>query len=118
MSTAPIGPGAPLECVLARWDALVIRWGLDGRERSALLGGIVKGPVDAVATYRIDGVEKRMRLLVELAPLVAAVHREECQARDWLRRPNVNLGGNTPIEMMASSPEWMRSLIRSLGAAS
>lgn len=107
----------PLAGVLARWDALAIRWGLDGQERSALLGCIPDGPIDDVSTYDLSTAETRMRLLVELEPIVSAVLVDEGRIREWLRRPNHQLGGRAPIDVMASSPEWVRWLIDALGVA-
>jgi hypothetical protein len=103
--------------VLARWDALAIRWDLDGDERSALLGGFVDGPVDDVNTYLLPAVERRMRLLVELEPVLATVLPSEKCIREWLRRANCNLGSRAPIEVMSCSPDWIRWLIDSLGIA-
>ena len=65
----------PLAGVLARWDALAIRWGLNGEERSALLGDRIEGPIDDESTYDIPGAERRMRLLVELEPASSATVR-------------------------------------------
>lgn len=107
----------PLTGVLARWDALAIRWGLDGDERSALLGGIQEGPVDDVSTYDLPVAERRMRLLVELEPIVSAVLVDEGRIREWLRRPNHQLGRRAPIDVMASSPDWVKWLIDTLGVA-
>lgn len=107
----------PLAGVLARWDALAIRWGLDGEERSGLLGERIEGPIDDESTYDIPGAERRMRLLVELEPVVAAVLVDEGRTREWLRRPNRQLGDRAPIDVMSRSPEWIRWLIDSLGIA-
>lgn len=108
---------APMRVVHARWDDLEARWGLDGEERSALLGSGT-GPVDRVETYLAPSTERRMRLLVALEPAVAAVLVDDGRIRSWLRRPNANLRGSTPLEVMAESPEWIRWLIEALGVAS
>lgn len=107
----------PLKAVLARWDALVIRWSLDSEERSTLIGGFRGGPVDRVETYEVLCGEQRMRLLVELEPILAGIYGDELRVRSWLRSPNVSLGGRSPIAVMSSSPEWMRWLIDNLGVA-
>lgn len=118
MTGRPVLPGVPLRGILARWDAVAIRWGLAADERSALLGGMAAGPVGDVATYATEAAEDRMRLLVALDPVLAAVHGDEDRTRDWLRRPNATLGGSTPLDLMASSPEWIRWLVGAVGAAS
>lgn len=104
-----------LRDVLARWDVVAREWGLDERERSDVLGGFRGGVVDDIATYRTAEAETRMRLVVELAPLLVRVHGRRERVRVWLRRPNPNLGGGTPLELMAASPEWIRWLLRSTG---
>ncbi|MDE1918563.1 MAG: DUF2384 domain-containing protein [Sphingomonadales bacterium] len=103
--------------VLARWDALVLRWGLDGPERSMLLGPGMDGPVDEVESYLVSGAERRMRLLVELDGVLAVVFEGEDRTRSWLRRDNANLGNRTPVEVMAASPEWIRWLVNAMGAS-
>lgn len=108
---------APLNGVLARWDAIAIRWGLDGDECSALLGCFADGPVDDVSSYGLPSAERRLRLLVNLEPVLAEVLVDEDRIRAWLRRANANLGGRAPLEVMALSPEWVRWLIESLGIA-
>ena len=108
----------PLKGVIARWDAMVIRWGLDGDERSALLGSGDEGPVADVATYGLATAERRMRLLVTLEPIVASVHDcDEERTRAWLRQPNVNLSHRTPLDVMTRSPEWILWLNRAMGVA-
>lgn len=108
---------APLKGVIARWDAMVVRWGLAGDERSALLGSGV-GPVADVSSYGLSTAERRMRLLVTLEPIVASVHgHDEERTRAWLRRPSSNLSGRTPLDVMMRSPEWILWLIRAMGVA-
>jgi hypothetical protein len=107
----------PLKGILARWDALAIRWGLDGDERSALLGGAGEGPVDDISTYGPPTAERRMRLLVALEPVLAKIFVDEESTRAWLRRANMHLQGRTPIEVMIRSPEWIRWLIDAVGIA-
>lgn len=107
----------PLKAVLARWDAIVIRWDLDPEERSALVGGFRDGPVDHVESYELICGERRMRLIVDLEPVLIKVIGDEERIRGWLRAPNANLGGRTPIGVMASSPEWMSWIIAHLGLA-
>ena len=112
-------PGFPtLAEVLVAWDAVVIHWDLKGDEQSLLLGTGLRGPVDDAEAYRVSGVEHRMRLLVELAPIVANILRTQDRVRAWLRSANLNLGGRTPLETMAQSPEWIRWLSTSLGVGS
>jgi hypothetical protein len=107
----------PLKAVLARWDALVLRWALTPGERSKLIGGFGDGPVDRVETYQLLCGEQRMRLAVELEPVLTRVLGEPDRIRLWLRAGNVNLGGRTPLDVMARSPEWMRWLIDNVGVA-
>ncbi|MES3150870.1 antitoxin Xre/MbcA/ParS toxin-binding domain-containing protein [Sphingomonas faeni] len=107
----------PLTAVLARWDAIVIRWDLDPEERSALVGGFRDGPVDDVETYELICGERRMRLIVDLEPVLNKVIGDEERIRGWLRASNSNLGGRSPIGVMASSPEWMSWIIAHLGLA-
>lgn len=105
----------PLKAVLARWDAIVIRWALDPEERSMLIGGFRPGPVDSVESYELLCGEQRMRLIVELEPVLVRVIGDEQLIRHWLRAANANLGGRTPIGVMASSPEWISWIIAHLG---
>lgn len=111
------GQEMPLVAVLARWDAIVIRWDLDPEERSALVGGFRDGPVDRVESYELICGERRMRLIVDLEPVLIKVIGDEERIRFWLRASNANLGGRTPIGVMASSPEWMSWIIAHLGLA-
>ena len=108
----------PLKAVLARWDALVLRWALAPEERAALIGGFRDGPVDEVETYQLLCGEQRMRLSVELEPVLMRVLGDVDRVRLWLRSANVNLGGRTPIDVMARSPEWIRWLIDNMGVTS
>jgi hypothetical protein len=107
----------PLAGVLAKWDAVTIRWGLDGEECSSLLGGGIAGPVADVSTYDPASAEQRMRLVIELEAILASVFADEGRTREWLRRDNSSLGGRTPLEMMARSPTWIRWFIDALGIA-
>lgn len=108
----------PLRGVIARWDAMIIRWGLAGDECSALLGSGDNGPIDKVVSYGFATAERRMRLLVTLEPIVASVFDgDEERTRAWLRRPNLNLSDRTPLEVMTGSPEWILWLIRAMGVA-
>ena len=118
MSQGPSPGFPPLAEVLVSWDAVVIHWGLQGDEQSLLLGTGLRGPVDDADAYSVSRVEHRMRLLIELAPIVAIVLGTQVRVRAWLRTANTNLGGRTPIETMAQSPEWIRWLTTSLGVAS
>ena len=111
------GVTIPLNGVLARWDALAIRWGLDGNECSALLGGIHVGAVDDVSSYGLPAAERRMRLLVALEPILRRVFIDEERIREWLRLPNRHLCHRTPLEAMTQSPEWIRWLIGAIGTA-
>lgn len=109
---------APLDGVIARWDAMVVRWGLGGDECSVLLGTGDDGPVHEVSSYGLARAERRMRLLVTLEPIVASVHDgDEERTRAWLRRPNRNLSDRSPLEVMMRSPEWILWLIRAMGVA-
>lgn len=107
----------PLTQIFVRLDAIAIRWGLDGDERSALLDGMVPSAVDAVQAYDAAAAERRARLLVELDTVAAAVLIDGCRIRDWLRRPNTALGGSAPLNVIANSPDWMLWLIHSLRVA-
>ena len=108
----------PLKGVMARWDAMVVRWSLDADDCSALLGEGTGGPVGDPSSYGVGTAERRMRLMVTLDPIVAAVFDHDGErVRTWLRRPNVNLRERTPLEVMTRSPEWIRWLIFALGVA-
>ena len=117
VSETPSPHDAPLSTVLSQWDALVVRWDLDGEERFALLVGMSAGQIDQIASYDVSGVERRMRLLLELEPVLGAVFVQGERIRAWLRRTNRQLGYRTPLDVMASSPEWIRWLINSLDVA-
>ncbi|MGY2733586.1 hypothetical protein [Sphingomonas sp. UYP23] len=108
----------PLREVLASWDRVVIRWDLQEHECSLLLGVRFEGAIDDVDAYRFPDVERRMRLLVELAPVLATVLFSQERVRTWLRLENANLSGRTPIETMGESPQWIRWLVDSLGVVS
>lgn len=108
----------PLREVLVSWDRVVARWDLQEHECSLLLGVGFEGAVDDVDAYRFTDVERRMRLLVELAPILATVLFSQERVRTWLRLENANLVGRTPIETMGQSPEWIQWLIDSLGVVS
>lgn len=112
------GVTIPLRGVLAKWDAMTFRWGLDGDERSALLGGIHSGAVSDVSSYGLPAAERRMRLLLALEPILNRVFDDEEQLREWLRLPNRHFCHRTPLETMAQSPEWVRWLINALGIVS
>ena len=111
------GHEIPLALVLAKWDRIARRWRLTPEERSSLLGGLPGGDVAQARSYGADVAETRMRSLVDLACGLRAVLRSDARIRAWLRRPNHHLGGSTPVEAMASSPEWVRWLFRAIGAA-
>ncbi|SEL80812.1 Protein of unknown function [Sphingomonas palmae] len=117
MSAEAPRPVVPLTGILARWDAVAVRWGLSGDECSALLGLGNEGPVHLVATYDPSSAERRMRLLVEFDPVLIAVLGNEVRIRAWLRRGNRNLGDRSPLEVMSQSPDWIRWLIDALGIA-
>jgi hypothetical protein len=108
----------PLREVLARWDALAVRWGLEGDECSSLLGVGPGGPVEDVSSYGLPGAERRMRLLIALEPVLDAVLGDDERIRAWLRHPNVNLRDHTPLQVMSQSPEWISWLIAAVGVAS
>ena len=106
----------PLAEVLDSWDDLVDEWRLHPVERSMLIGGFEAGPVDDIDTYRLLCGEARMRLLVEVAPVLRRFHGGPVRTRRWLRRPNPNLGGRVPLDVMSCSPEWIRWLIDHVGS--
>lgn len=106
----PIGT-LPLVAILARWDGLVIRWGLTPEERSLMLGCFDGGAIDDVATYRTAEAELRMRLLLQLEPILVQLHGSEKRIRTWLRRGNSSMDDRSPLQMMARSTEWTRWLI-------
>lgn len=108
----------PLLDVLDRWDGLVESWELEPLERCALLGRIDADFALDPSGYGAAAAEERMRLLVELAPLVEEVIGEGSQVRAWLRRPNPRLAGRTPVQALSASTEWARWLIDALGSAS
>lgn len=111
-------PAPPLHEVLSRWDELVDRWALAPEERSGLLGGFAPGPVDRIETYEVLCGEQRMRLLVELDPVLTRIWRDDWRTREWLRASNPSLADRSPIEVMARSPEWIRWIIDNMGMAS
>jgi hypothetical protein len=111
-SPSPL-PSTPmtLNRVLASWEAIVVRWGLNDDECSSLLGGLPAGRGHGLAPFDHAAAEDRMRLVVELEPTLAWAFPDDGHTRGWLRRPNMHLGQRTPLEMMAESPEWTRWLI-------
>ena len=111
-------PIMPLHDVLSRWDEVVVRWALDPEERCALLGGFAPGPIDRIETYEVLCGEQRMRLLVELEPVLTRIWRDEGRIRSWLRTPNPSLADRSPLAVMARSPEWVRWIIDNMGMAS
>ena len=116
--SAEAPPGMPPASLLPRWDSVVIRWALNPDERTALLAVALDGPVDDVATYRIDEAGARIRLAIQLAARLDRAFGDEERIKRWLRAPNAGLGGLTPIDAMASSSEWTRRLIEFVGAIS
>jgi hypothetical protein len=108
----------PLKGVLARWDALVIRWDLLGDERSSLLGQTLNGPILDATSYRLVESERRMRMILELEEALSNIFTDEQALRAWLRRENRGLGGRTPIQAIAQSPQWIEWLTRAVGTAS
>nr|WP_239024866.1 antitoxin Xre/MbcA/ParS toxin-binding domain-containing protein [Sphingomonas corticis] len=52
-----------------------------------------------------------MRLLVALAAILRRIHADAGRTRAWLRRPNPTMGGRTPLEAMAASPDWTRWIV-------
>ncbi len=111
-------PLMPLHEVLNQWDAIVIAWTLQPHERCALLGGFGPGPIDRVETYEVLCGEQRMRLLVELHPVLERIWRDEERIRVWLRTPNPSLADRSPLAVMSRSPEWVRWIIDNMGMAS
>lgn len=108
----------PLHGVIARWDTMIINWGLEVDDCSALLGEGTGEAVGDPSSYGVATAERRMRLMLTLEPIVAAVFEGDGErVRAWLRRPNVNLRERTPLEVMTQSPEWIRWLISALGVA-
>jgi hypothetical protein len=108
----------PLCTVITRWDAMVIHWGLEVDDCSALLGEGTGEAVGDPSSYGVATAERRMRLMVTLEPIVTAVFEgDRGRVRAWLHRPNVNLRQRTPLEVMTQSPEWIRWLISALGVA-
>lgn len=105
----------PLRLVLENWDQVVERWQLVDYERSMLLGGFRSGDVADIHTYGLECSEKRMRLCIELAPILETVFGDLERARAWLRTDNRNLMGSTPLEMMGRSPMWIRWLVDNIG---
>lgn len=115
MSAGGPSDATSLAAVLDRWDALVEHWGLDGEEREMLIGGVVTGPIDDVASYQLEAGERRIRILVELEPVLTRLHGSRRRVRAWLRASNANLGGRTPMKVLSSSIEWGRWMIDNLG---
>jgi hypothetical protein len=83
-----------------------------------MIDGLTGGPVDCVNTCAAGRAEERLRVVVELDLHLSASYGDEAHVRAWLRAPNRNLDDRKPIEMMATSPEWMRWSIRSMRLAS
>ena len=112
-------PSSPsLAEVLDRWEAVVARWDLDHAGHDGLLGHVECGPVAEIGSYGHEAAEARMRLLVEFAAVLDRALGEERRTRFWLRAPNAFLGRATPIDLMSSSPEWIRWLTCSVGVVS
>lgn len=111
-------PALPLHDVLSLWDEIVTRWALDPEERCGLLGGFASGPIDDIETYHILCGEQRMRLLVDLDPILTRIWNDERRIRQWLRAPNPGLADRSPIDVMSRSPEWVRWVIDNMGMAS
>lgn len=117
MSGETAGAELPLRSVIVAWDRIVRTWRLAPEERDALLGGVPGGDVALVPSYGADIAQVRMRLLVDLASGLKRVLRSDARIRAWLRRPNRHLCGSTPVEAMASSPEWVRWLTTAIEVA-
>lgn len=114
----PRRPALPLHEVLSLWDEVVGSWSLAPEERCALLGGFRPGPIDRIETYEVLCGEQRMRLLVDLHPVLDRIWGDEARVRAWLRTPNPSLADRSPIAIMSRSPEWIRWIIDNMGMAS
>ena len=95
------------------WRTVQSDWRLDASEALELLGWHHDGRHlrDVIDLGR---AADRLQLVVEFAPVAAEVLGGSARVRRWLRAPNVQLGGTTPIERMVAEPEWLRFLIDSL----
>lgn len=113
--TAGLAMRPPLADVLEDWKAITRRWALQPAERAALVGGPDRDPDEPAEDYLLLCGEQRIRLMVEVDPVFARIVGDDQAVRGWLRRPNLNLGQRTPLEVMAGTPEWMRWLIDNLG---
>lgn len=101
----------PLLSLLDSWDELVLDWRLHDLERSMLVGGLLDKQAAEIEPHMLICGEIRMRLLVEVAPLLHSVHGSSERTRSWLRRPDPTLGGRAPLDVMAAYPEWIWWLI-------
>ena len=102
-----------MRVMMARWESLCARWALDDGEEAALLGDAsLVGPVGEVASWRASRMEQRMRLLVELGAALETLLGDDYRICVWLRRPRESMSGKSPIDVMATSVEWIRSLHR------
>lgn len=108
---------SPFSDVLVTWETLVTRWALEREERAALVGGPDRCDGMPLDDYRLLCGEQRIRLLVSVDPVFRRIVGDDAAVRGWLRRPNLNLGERTPLEVMAVNPEWVQWLIENLGGA-
>lgn len=100
-----------MRAMLGRWSEVSRRWGLDADEEAGLLGDArLTGPVGDPRSWEAGRMERRMRLLNDLAAALAGLFGDEARVRQWLRRPREALSGMSPIEAMTCSVEWIRML--------
>lgn len=100
-----------MRAMLARWEAVRLRWDLNPIEEAGLLGAPrLVGPVCEARSWASGGMERRMRLLVDLGDGLDLLMRSEADIRHWLRRPMAGIGGRRPIEAMATCADWIRCL--------
>ncbi len=105
----------PLAEVLVQWSSIAERWKLHPEELADLIGGPVRDRGAPLDGYLLLCGEERIRLIVEVEEIYSRIIASDDGVRAWLRRANLNLGGRTPLMVMAENPEWMRWLIDNLG---
>jgi hypothetical protein len=104
-----------LRLVLERWKAVRAQWGLTFEEEGGLVRGSgFSGRVGEVNSWGAAGMERRMRLMIDLSLGLSTLFVSEDRVRNWLRQPLRSAHGRSPIEAMSSSEEWIRFFKRTV----